>query len=119
METKTFFIKSFNSVFIDNYEEGEGDMVNEYNIKGEISAESAESALMLFVENNLNFNYDKENLQVDDVCGAVYTTLVDNENYEASEEEIKEWRNGKIELYAHYSHIKIFELVKVDILTNL
>lgn len=119
MKTKTFLIKSINSVFIDNYEEGEGDMVNEYNIKGEISAESAESALMLFVENNLLFNYDKENLQVDDLCGAVYSTLVNNKNQEATERDITEWRKGEVKLYSHYSKIEVFELVKVDIITNL
>jgi hypothetical protein len=116
MKTKTFFISSCNSVFIADYKDGDGDMVSEYNIKAKISADSAESALMLFIEKQLYFNFCKENINIDDTCGIVYSALVDDENYEASKEEIKKWQKGALRLYSHYSNIKIHELVEVDTL---
>lgn len=116
MKTKTFFISSCNTVFIDDYKDGEGDMVNEYNIEAKISADSAESALMLFIEKELYFNFCKENLQIDDVCGISYNMAVDNDNQEASEEDVKKWQKGKLKLYSHLSNIKITELVEVDTL---
>lgn len=118
METmKNFLIQSSNSVYAHNYENGAETIVNSFNVVGKISAKSAKSALVLFIEKNMYFNYNNENLQVVD-GNIFYINLVDKENAEASKVEIEEWENGRKKLYLHHAHIKIFELVKVDMVNN-
>lgn len=86
---KTYFIESTHFVYIDNYNEGEQELINCYTQEAMIKAE------------NIN--------KLD------YSNLVDDENSEATENDCEKWRQGKKVLYSNNTILSIFEVKPVKI----
>lgn len=110
---KHYLITSSHTVHETSYTEGELDFANSYQLNAQISAENAKGALMEYIKKHLYLNIAFEQIDIDEHCGINTSALVDVENMEASESEIKEWKEGKIKLWDNYINFTIFELAEI------
>lgn len=117
---KTFKITSLHSIYVDDYEQGEGENVNNYNLSSEIKAENLKDALKKYVNNILcySFNLKHASIEEDQKC-VYYSTLVDNDNLEIKSFDIEyqKWKEGSKKLYANTYSLHAQELKDV-FLTN-
>jgi hypothetical protein len=112
---KTFLIKSVHSVYIDSFENGEHEHVNEYSLEAKITAETIQKAIETYFEKELFVsNFDLKNTEVVE-NHLEYNYLVDNDNCPASEGEIERWKKDEITLYSNNASIEVFELVECDL----
>jgi hypothetical protein len=115
---KTFLIECEHSIYIDNYEQGEGENVNNFDTKGTFKAENATEAIEKHLS-SLGYSFNPEYMQEDEEEGQEnkiwYSVLVDAENSEASEAEVNKWRNDKIVLYSANLTIWVYEVVPFKI----
>lgn len=108
---KNYLVKSYHTVYEDSFENGEGEQTNSYFLKEEMTAENPKEAAKQFIENSLFYKFSEEYFEPLD--GEFhYSTLVDSENYEATESEIEQWKKEEKKLYANQYNIEVFELVK-------
>jgi hypothetical protein len=121
---KTFFIESLHFVNIDDYNEGEQNQVNCYEQKATIKAENPREAIKQYFETQLYFSFDiekaaieheEEGEEAENLNKLNYSNLVDEENSEANEKEIEEWKQGKKVLYSNTTIISIFEVKPIKI----
>ena len=107
-----FYIQSFHDICEDSFEEGEGEFVNAYDIKGVIEAKTADEALEKFFESYLSFEYKKENFIRDEFTHAFQTNvLADVDNIEVRDEKtINLWKEGKVKLYNENISVYIYEM---------
>ena len=111
---KTFKINSIHTVYIDNFESGEGDFVNAYTMEASIRAETPMDALKSYFKNHLYYDFKNGDLTVDG-DNIDYSVLIDAENDEAMPKGIELWKEGKITLYSNNISFEIFELTKVTL----
>jgi hypothetical protein len=116
MTNKEYYIKSNHSVFIDDYEQGEGKQVNEYNLKAIIKAQNVKEALIKYFDKKLYFSFDIKFIHDNDEGGFYYSNLVDEENSEATESEVNQWKEGKKTLYSNNTYLSIYELNKINVI---
>ena len=114
---KTYSIKTGHDIYIDSYNEGEGKQVNFYTLEGEVKADNPTQAIEQFFETTLYYNFNMANAYIDDEIKNIlhYSVLVDEENVEASKNEIELWKEGKKVLYSNNISLYIYELVEVKI----
>ena len=119
---KTYSIKTGHDIYIDSYNEGEGKHVNYYDIKAEVKAENPTQAIEKYFEDTLYYNFNMnlayiahEEDEDQPVNVLHYSVLVDEENAEASVEEVELWKEGKKVLYSNNIYLSIYELVEVKI----
>lgn len=106
---KTFLIKSVHLVYIDSFENGELECVNEYSLEAKITAETTQKAIETYFEKELFVsNFDLKNAEVFENCLS-YGYLVDADNYPASECKIERWKKDEITLYSNNASIEVFE----------
>ena len=109
---KTYRIESFHMVHIDDYNEGETEYKNSYSLDATIKAENPKEALRTYIEKNLHYVYNEFGIDNDE--GQIFTSyLVDVENEQATEAQVKEWKNGKIVLYSNTVHFTMYELTQI------
>ena len=121
---KTYFIESVHDICIDSYSEGEKENVNFYDIKQNVKAENPRQAIEKYFETELffsfNFEYagimhEEEGEEADNINKLNYCILVDEENCEANEKELEEWKQGKKTLYSNNITLSIYEVQPVKI----
>jgi hypothetical protein len=110
----TFIIKSYHSVSIDNYNEGELETVNNYNLSTEIDAENYKQAIEKYFAETLYYELDFDAVDVVENM-LIYDVLVDAENSEASESQIENWKNDEITLYNNHINLYVYELNEIEL----
>jgi len=115
MTMKRYYIESLHEICEDDYQEGQGENVNNFELNSIIKAETPKEAIKNYFDKVLFYNYNEEYLDTENEEEGVYnySTLVDKENAEASEEEKDLWRNGDYILYSNNISLSISELVKI------
>ena len=110
---KKFYISSEHELHEDHYEEGElSKLVNSYTMEEIITAKDWREAVdeyfgnTLFLDFKLEFAYLEENR-------IQYNSLVDSENMDATEDHIREWKQGRKVLYNNHSIVTVNELSAV------
>ena len=111
----TYIIKTSHEIEKDSYNDGLLNHVNNYYLKYEIKANSPREAIQKYFEYYLYFTFDfeaayilheKEENEATNVL--FYDVLVDEENNEATEDQIKLWKKDKLTLYNNRIHLEIF-----------
>lgn len=112
---KTYLVKSYHEIFVDDYNEGEGKNVNSYTFSGKVRADSPKEAVNIYLNDNLGYNLGFENCEVcPDEEGLVQTScLVDADNLQPSKQVVKMWENGEVDLYANIIQMYVYELKEV------
>jgi hypothetical protein len=115
---KTFLIECEHNIYVDNYEQGEGENVNNFDTKGTFKAENAAEAIGKHLS-SLGYSFNPEYMQEDEEEGNEnkiwYSVLVDAENSEASENQKDKWKKDKLVLYSANLTIWIYEVVPFKI----
>ena len=121
---KTYFIESTHFVYIDNYNEGEQELINCYSQEAMVKAESPRQAIEKYFENELFFSFnlknsyivhEEEGEEAENINKLHYSNLVDEENCEATEKDIEKWKQNKKTLYSNNITIYVNELQPVKI----
>jgi hypothetical protein len=111
---KTFLIKCEHNIYIDNYEQGEGENVNNFDTKGTFKAENATEAISKHLS-SLGYSFNPKYMQVDEEDGQKnkvwYSVMVDAEDFEASESQKTNWRKNKLILYSANLTIYVYEII--------
>ena len=114
---KNYYIKANVEVVIDDFNEGEGERVNNWDAKSIIKAENPMEAVKTFFEKILYFSFEEENADIEHELNGVnvlqYSNYVDEENSElaADSKEMAEFAQGKQTVFVANSYIEIFELI--------
>ena len=119
---KRYYIVSHHDVYIDDYEKGELENVNYYNIKEFVVAETPREAIKKYFDEILCYSFSISSAIItheedDDepINRLEYSVLVDDENIEASELERLLWKEGNKKLYSNNISLYIEELTPVKI----
>ena len=114
---KNFLIKSTHEVFVDDYEKGELEAVNFYNLEEQILEDTPKAAIAKYCNILLNLNIDFESAELDteQPHRISYSALVDEDNIPASKSLIEQWKAGEIKLFCNHIDISIYELAPVVI----
>jgi hypothetical protein len=114
---KKYIISTIHRVFVDSYNEGEQEYANGYDIKSNVNAENVREAIEKYFESTLYYKFNFKDAYIDDENKNTlhYSVLVDDENNEASEEEIALWREEKKRLYSNNIILTVSELIEVEI----
>ena len=119
---KTYFIKTNHEVHIDKFKEGKLDFVNSYNIEAKVKAENPREAIKKYFENELYYEFDfeyayipHEEEETEEKNTLHYSVLVDNDNNEASKNEVEAWKEDKLTLYSNNIFLTIYELNAVEV----
>jgi hypothetical protein len=111
-----YLIKSYHKIYVDDYNEGESDFVSAYNLSSRIYAEDIKSAIELYFNNYLHYDFNYEQLGIDENIEYVwYDVLVDYENDAATDSQINRWRKGEFKLYNNHIKIELYEVTPVKI----
>lgn len=112
---RNFNIKSYHTIFVDDYKEGEGEQVNYYTLDAVIGAETAKQAVTEYFAEHLNYQFDIDKSELSE-CGKYiqWSVLVDADNAEAIQNEIDLWKNGTIKLYANRIEVSAELMMQVD-----
>lgn len=111
---KTFKIYSAHDIYIDDYEQGELDRVNDYTLTNEVKANDVWEAIEKYFETTLYYDFKKDNSsKSDEVENELhYSVLVDVENLEANGRQIEKWKQGKEKLYSNNITITVHEIIE-------
>lgn len=115
---KRYQISSYHEIYEDSYEEGELDRVNSYEIDPHtIEADTPMEAIANYYDSYLPRRYKPENVILDDKrANTIYdSSLEDGSGFKPSEDELAEWMEGRMKLYANNAKIYVYELVEVDL----
>ena len=119
---KKYYIESTHEIYVDDYNYGEGKHCNSYTQSAYIGAESPKEAIEKYFEKELYLSFDIKHACIDHEEGINesentlhYSNLVDDDNNEASEVDIKEWKKGKLKLYSNNTFLTINQLTEVKI----
>lgn len=111
----TYIIKTSHEIEKDTYKEGITSYVNSYNLKSEIKANTPREAIQKYFDEHLYYTFDfktayivHEEEEGEPTNVLFYDILVDQENHEATEEQIKLWKKDKLTLYNNSIHLEIF-----------
>lgn len=112
MKLNKYKVGIYTHVYIDNYEDGEGDKVNYYSNESTHETSEPIEAIKKAMQ-NLGFTFDKKYAQSSDIYNCVYySNLVDNDSFEIlkSDTMYKEWKKGKINLFSANHSIFVHQL---------
>lgn len=112
---KTYLVRSYHDIFVDDYNDGEGKSVNSYALSGEVQADNPKEAVNAYLNDHLGYNLGFEDCDVSpDEAGLVQTScLVDAYGSQPSEQVVKMWKNGEVDLYAVSIQMYVYELKEV------
>lgn len=113
---KNYIVKSFHEIFVDDYNEGEGKHVNGYALSGEVQANNPKEAITAYLRDNLGYNLDFNNCEVSPEEGNLVQTscLVNNDNIQPTNSEVKQWEAGNVELYSNRIDMFVYEVTEVN-----
>lgn len=108
---KNYLIECEHNIYVDSYEQGEGENVNNFDTKGEYKAKNPTEAIEKHLL-SLCYSFSKDYIQVDEEeIGKVwYSVLCDVENSEATESKKNAWKKDKLTLYANNMTLYVYEL---------
>lgn len=119
---RTYIIESEHDIYIDSYEDGEGEQVSSYTLKSEVRAETPKEAIEKYFDAVLCLSFDFEKAAIahkedenEPKNKLWYSSLVDDDNVEASPKEIIEWQEGKMMLYTNNITLYIHQLTEVEL----
>lgn len=112
---KKYLIHADNTIHKFDYELGELDFINEYQIKEFIDAETPKDAISRFVKNGLCYSFDIDEMETDEFGNFYFDILTDENNYQASIEDLELWKKGEYTLFNDYVRLKIYELSQIFI----
>ncbi len=109
---KNYLIECEHNIYVDSYEQGEGENVNNFDTKGEYKAENPTEAIEKHLS-SLGYSFEKDYMQPDEEQDgkAWYSVLCDVENSEATENQKTTWINDKLTLYANNMTLYVYELI--------
>ena len=120
METKklnTYKVTSLHDVYIDSFKDGELGCVNYYKLSSEIMAEDWREAIKKYFSDYLFFSISIECGYVDEESNTFqYSNLVNEDNMEANEDEIKRWKQNKLTLYSNNTVTTVEQIIKIDLI---
>lgn len=109
---KTFFIECEHNIYLDNYNEGETENVNNYDTSGMYKTEDNIQAIEKHLY-SLGYDFNKDHIQADEEDEKQnkiwYSVLTNEQGDEASEKELEQFRNESINLYANNMTIYVYE----------
>lgn len=105
-----YLIYSNHSIHKFDYEEGEKDFVNEYELKEFIQAENPKEAICKYLDEVLFYSIDTNEIDLGNSFCFSFDILVDANNCQANIGEIEYWKKGLLSLYNDYVTLKIYEL---------
>jgi len=112
---KTYIIKTSHEIEVDTYNEGLTNYVNSYNLKIEIKAATPREAIQKYFDEYLYYSFDIKNAYIlheeeeNEATNVLfYDVLTDEENNEATENQIELWKKDKLMLYNNRIHLEIF-----------
>jgi len=111
---KNYYIKANVEVAIDDFNEGEGELVKNWNSKSIIKSETPMQAVKTFFEKTLYFSFKEENADIERESNVLrYSNYIDDDNCElaADSKEMAEFAQGKRTIFVANSCIEIFELI--------
>ena len=115
-ELNTYKVSSSHDVYADSYENGEGDFVNNYYLSSEIEATNWRDAIKKYFNDYLYFDVDFDYSYIDDDSNTFhYFNLVNDENMEANEREIEQWKENKLTLYSNHTEITVNQLINTNL----
>lgn len=98
----------------DSYTKGEMGSYNSWDEDDIISAETPMDAVITFYKKNLFWDFVEGSADFDE--GALFDSrLVDEDSQVASEQQIEDWKAGKIQLYSDNVRIDVKQLVPVNL----
>lgn len=113
---KTYNILSFHSVHVDDYEQGELEHVQDYEVKAEVTADTAKEAIQKYIESVLYMRFEPETLYIDKSEDVIhYDAIVDNDNHDITESDREQWKKGEFKAYSNRFELQIYEVVKIDL----
>lgn len=111
----TYIIKTSHEIEKDSYNDGLLNYVNSYNLKYEIKANNPREAIQKYFEEYLYYTFDFKAAYIlhEEEKGEAtnilfYDVLVDEENDQATENQIELWKKDKLTLYNNRIHLEIF-----------
>lgn len=111
----TYIIKTSHEIEKDSYTDGLLNYVNSYNLKHEIKANNAREAIQKYFDEYLYYTFDFKSAYIlhEEEKGEAtnilfYDVLVDEENDQATENQIELWKKDKLTLYNNRIHLEIF-----------
>ena len=112
-------LESIHLVYEDDYNEGEGKMVNNFILSEGIVAETPKDALMKYFEflGCKVTDEEIESMAKDSDEDGVYhwSKQVDKDNCFVTPDEVEQWKKGEITLYSDNFSVIIYELNRVSI----
>ncbi len=115
---KNFKITSMHSVYIDSYEQGELESVNNYDMKETVKAETVKDAIIKYVENSLFYSFDYDSAEIDEESNLIHWSNlvnVDNEEVTSKDAIYSQWKKGKATLYNNQYSMSVEELTTVKL----
>lgn len=113
---KTYVIDCQHSIYIDSYTEGETKNVNNFDTDGKYNAETPTEAIEKhFYSLGYNFNANYIDTDEEEENKIFYSVLCDEENNEATENQIEDWKKDEKILYSNNMIIYVYELKKSKI----
>ena len=110
---KRFFISSMHEIFVDDYNKGELNNVNNYDLNGFINAENPKKAIEKYFDTVLGYDFSFENSCFED--GFLhYNVLVDDDNLQVTERGRELWKQGKKTFYCDNIRLEVSELIKIN-----
>ena len=102
-----YLVESRHEVFEDNFKDGEGKLITEYNRSSMIEAESAVDAIETYFKSVLGYTFEISTVGLEDE-ELMYCVLVDKSLDEVfnDEPDYKRWMDGEINLYGNYIYLK-------------
>jgi hypothetical protein len=111
-----YLIKSYHEIYVDDYNKGELDFVSAYNLSSHVYAEDLKEAIKWYFENYLYYDFNYEQLGIDDNIEYVwYDVLVDYENDKPKEYQLERWKKSELKLYNNHIRIELYEVKQVKI----
>lgn len=111
---KTFKVITDHIVNVDSYVNGEEKQVNSYITRSEQKAETPREAIEKHFEKELYFKFDFDKADTNEEKTAMFwSNLVDEDNGEATEGDIKAWKEETRVLYSNSTYITVSEIVPV------
>lgn len=111
---KKFKVTTIHSVYIDNFEQGEGKQVNFYTLDSEQKAETIRQAIEQHFNNTVYLPFEYESAEIsEDKISMYWSNLVDEDNAEPSTYDVEKWKKGEKELYSNNIEIMIEEITPI------
>ena len=111
MEIKKYYIKTWHDIHEYDYNDGELDHVNNYDMSEIIKADNPKDAVDIYIRKVLGYMYDVDEIELDE--SIYFDVIVDKECMQASTNQIDNWKQGKLKLYSDYVNMEIYHLNQI------